>query len=47
MHVIVKFYPDPLRFAGAIREKPIFSKYILRCRAYAGQHTITHLITNI
>ena len=32
MHV--KFYLDPLRFGGVIREKPILSKYILRCHAY-------------
>jgi len=25
----VKFYPDPLRFAGVIREEPILSEYIL------------------
>jgi len=25
----VKFYPDPLSFAGVIREKPILSKYII------------------
>jgi len=23
----IKFYPDPLKFAGVIREKPILSKY--------------------
>ena len=31
----VKFYPDPLRFAGVIRKKLILSKYILRCHAFA------------
>jgi len=31
----VKFYPDPLRFAGVIREKPILSKYILHGHAFA------------
>jgi len=31
----VKFYRDRLRFAGVNREKPILSKYILRCHAYA------------
>jgi len=35
LHKPVKFYPDPLRFAGVIREKPIFSKCILRCHAFA------------
>jgi len=33
MHV--KFYTDSLMFAGVIHEKPILSKYILRCHAYA------------
>jgi len=32
--MLVKFYPDPLRFARVIREKPILSKYVLRCHAY-------------
>jgi len=31
----VKFYLNPLRFAGVISEKPILSKYILRYHAYA------------
>jgi len=29
----MKSYTNPLRFAGVIREKPILSKYILRCHA--------------
>jgi len=29
LHMPVKFYPDPLRFAGVIHEKPILSKYML------------------
>ena len=37
----VKFYRDRLRFAGVIREKPILSKYILRCHAYAWERTIS------
>ena len=40
LHMSVKFCPDRLRFAGVIREKPIGSKYILRCHAYAWQSTI-------
>jgi len=28
----VKFYPDPLRFAGVIREKPILSRCMLGLR---------------
>ena len=35
LHKPVKFYPDLLRLAGVIREKPIFSKCILRCHAFA------------
>jgi len=35
LHKPEKFYPDALRFAGVIREKPIFSKYILRRHAFA------------
>jgi len=31
----VKLYPDPLTFARVIRKKPILSKYILHCYAYA------------
>jgi len=38
----VKFYLDPLRFAGVIREKPILIKYILRCYAFAWQCTIRY-----
>jgi len=36
-HMPVKFYPEPLRFAGVICEKLILSKIIglLRCDAYA------------
>jgi len=38
LHIPVKFYPDPLQFAGVIREKPILSKYItlscIRMTAY-------------
>jgi len=30
IHTPVKCYPDPLRFAGVIREKPILSKYVLQ-----------------
>jgi len=35
LHTPLKFYLDPLRFAGVICEKPIFSKCILSCRAFA------------
>jgi len=35
LHKPVKFYMDPLRFVGVIREKPIVSKYILCCHAFA------------
>jgi len=31
LHMTVKFYPDPLRFARVIHEKPILSNYIVRC----------------
>jgi len=37
----VKLYPDPLTFARVIRKKPILSKYILHCYAYAWQCVIT------
>jgi len=50
-HTPVKFYPDPLTFAGVIREKPILSKCILRCHAYeiviGSLITITATITTI
>jgi len=36
LYTPLKFYPDPLRFAGVIRKKSILSKYILRCHAYIG-----------
>jgi len=29
LHMPVNVYQNPLRFAGVIREKPIFSKYII------------------
>jgi len=42
LHMPVKFYLDPLKFAGVIYEKPILSKYILRCQAFARQRTIRY-----
>jgi len=38
----VKFYLEPLRCAGVIREKPILSKYISRCHAFAWQRTVRY-----
>jgi len=31
LHITVKLYPDPLRFAGVIPKKPILSDYIVCC----------------
>ena len=42
LHMPVKFYLDPLRFAIVIREKLILSKYILHCQAFAQQRTISY-----
>jgi len=42
----VKFYLDPLTFTGVIREKPILSKYISRCHAYAW-HAVMHMHDSI
>jgi len=37
LHMPVKLYPDSLRFAGVIREKPILSKYCTQI-LYAVMH---------
>ena len=42
IHMPVKFYLDKLRFARVICKKPILSKYILRCQAFAWQRTIRY-----
>jgi len=37
----VKFNPDPLRFAGVIREKLILSKYIIMLSCIYHAHAMT------
>jgi len=42
LHTPVKFYTDPLRFAGVTCEKPILSKYILHWHAFSWQRIIRY-----